>query len=364
MCYFTMKAGKSFIYILFLSFLICTLCLCKRGISGSTYKNPLIVEGCYPYAIYYQGKYYYTMQSLSADSIVLWETTDITNIAQAAHRVAWVPKDSIDKYHIWSPEIHHINGKWYIYFEADDGNTDDHQLYVVENDSPNPMTGKFKMKGAIMTNPEWNWGIHPTTFENNGKQYLLWSGWPKRRIESETQCIYIASMKNPWTLDSKRVMISYPKYEWERQWINPDGMRSAYPIFVNENPECFHSRDYKKIIVFYCASGCWTPYNCEGMLYADVNSDLLNPKSWVKNAEPVFVQSPKDSIFGPTSVSFIPSPDGKEWFMLYQAKSLNEGNGYINSIRMQKIEWNSNGMPILGTPVKVGKSLPKPSGTH
>ena len=73
----------------------------------------------------------------------------------------------------------------------------------------------------------------------NGQLYLLWSGWPERRHETETQCIYIARMENPWTTSSNRVMISLPDHEWERQWINPDGHRSAYPIYVNENPEAF-----------------------------------------------------------------------------------------------------------------------------
>lgn len=334
--------------------------------SNSTYTNPLFPKGSYPYAMFYQGKYYYTMQQSQTDNVVLWETTDIANVARAKHKVVWTPKDSLNKYHLWSPELHRIGGKWYIYFEADDGNTDNHQLYVVENDSPDPMKGEFRLRGPIVTNSQWNWGIHPTTFENKGKQYLLWSGWPKRRIEAETQCIYIASMKNPWTLDSERVMISSPKYEWERQWINPDGMRSAYPIYVNENPECFHSRNNKKILIFYSASGCWTYYNCEGMLSADVDSDLLNPASWVKSAEPAFMQSPHDSIFGPASVSFTPSPDGKEWYIMYQIKTIVKGNGRnvdVTNIRMQKIDWDSHGLPILGKPAPTDSILKKPSGT-
>ena len=134
------------------------------------------------------------MQQPNGDEIAIWKTTDITKVAEAKPTTVWTPKDSLAKYHLWSPEIHRIGNKWYIYFEADDGNTDNHQLYVIENDSPDPTKGKFHLKGAIITNSEWNWGIHPTTFVNKGKQYLLWSGWPKRRIEAETQCIYIASM--------------------------------------------------------------------------------------------------------------------------------------------------------------------------
>jgi len=84
-------------------------------------------------------------------------------------------------------------------------------------------------------------------------------------------------MENPWTLATERVLISKPEYEWERQWVNPDGGRTAYPIYVNESPQYFHSKDNRTVIVYYAASGCWSPYYCTGMLTADADSDLLNP---------------------------------------------------------------------------------------
>ena len=112
--------------------------------------------------------------------------------------MVWRPKDPSNSFHIWGPEIHYIKGKWYIYYTADDGNTDNHQLYVLENASLNPMNGSFQMKGRIVTDLKWNWGILASVFENKGKLYLLWSGWPRRRIYAENQCIYIAGMKNPW----------------------------------------------------------------------------------------------------------------------------------------------------------------------
>ena len=99
---------------------------------------------------------------------MLWETSDITDMAHAVCKIVWKPQDPSNSCHLWAPEIHYINDKWYIYYAADDGNTDNHQLYVLENSSPDPMEGKFEMKGSIITNPEWNWGIQATTFEHKG----------------------------------------------------------------------------------------------------------------------------------------------------------------------------------------------------
>ena len=63
----------------------------------------------------------------------------------------WIPTDPSNSYHLWAPEIHRINNKWYIYFAADDGNMDNHQIYVVENEAANPMEGTFVTKGRIQT---------------------------------------------------------------------------------------------------------------------------------------------------------------------------------------------------------------------
>ena len=202
--------------------------------------------GYYPYCVQWQDQYYYTMQVPSADSIIIYASDNLSQLASGKKRVIW---HSNDMKHIWSPELHRVDNKWYLYFEADGGNTDNHQLYVLENDSDDPMKGEFRLKGFIKTNEEWNFGLHPTSIVVHGQQYLLWSGWQHRRSETETQCIYIARMKNPWTLDSERVLISQPELEWERQWINPDGDRSNYPIFVNENPEAFVSPDGNHVCV-------------------------------------------------------------------------------------------------------------------
>lgn len=349
--------------------LMCIMGACRNNPNAessktvSTFTNPLFGTGSSPSAFFYKGKYYYTHET--NDMIWVWETEDITDMQHAIYKEVWRSADPNNKYNLWAPEIHRINDKWYIYYAADNGNTDNHQIYVLENEAATPLEGTFKLKGAIMTNPDWNWGIHASTFVHKGVQYLIWSGWPQRRIMEETQCIYIARMKNPWTLDTKRVMLSKPEYSWERQWVNPDGSRTAYPIYVNEAPQLFHSRDGQKLILYYSASGCWSPYYCIGMLTADTDADLLNPDSWHKDDKPVFSQSPQDSVFGPGSLSFVPSPDGKEWYVLYHARAIPNGitgDNESRSIRMQKIEWDKNGMPVFGKPVKLGVPLPKPSG--
>lgn len=301
----------------------------------------LIEKVGYPEGIFYDGNYYVTIQSMGGDSVELFRTPDLTQLAQAQRRTVWsAARDTMT--HFWSPEIHRINGKWYLYFEGDDGNTDNHHLFVMECEDDDPMTGHFVMKGPIETHAEWNYGIHPNILQlPSGEIYLLWSGWPKRRAETETQCIYIARMENPWTLSSKRVMISQPEYEWERQWINPDGNRSAYPIYVNENPEAFLTPDQQHVIVLYSASGIWTVYTALGMLTAPATANLLDPESWTKNPEPLLMPD----VEAQTSISnvyLIPSTDGQSTQMLYEFKRMEQGN-IVRDTYLRPVTWTDDG---------------------
>lgn len=328
------------------------------------YTNPLFPEvGPDPWAFFHEGKYYY-MHSMQ-DSLVLWVSNDITRISKGLKKTIWIPTDPKNSKNLWAPEIHFINGKWYVYYAADDGNTDNHQLYVLENSSKNPLEGEFVMKGRISTDKDNNWAIDGSVFQNNGKWFMVWSGWQSRRKDVETQCIYIAEMLNPWTLSSERVLISKPELEWETKYINKNGWTPKYAIYVNEGPQPLKSPKGKYIHIAYSASGCWTPYYSLGLLSAKTTDNLLNPKSWKKSAQSVFKQSPENGVYGTGHNSFFKSPDGKEYYILYHARTTETdppGKGDTRTPRAQKFTWK-NEFPVFGVPLPISKSLSKPSGT-
>ena len=341
---------------------LCGSCSDKGGVQ--TFTNPLLPKGPDPWALWHDGYYYY-MHTMG-DSLVLWMTKDLTDLRHASQKTIWIPTDPSNSYHLWAPEIHRIDGAWYVYYAADDGNTDNHQLYVLENKSENPFEGEFVMKGRISTDPDNNWAIDGSLFEHKGDWYMVWSGWQTRRIDTETQCIYIARMANPWTLGSERVLISKPELEWERHYINEDGSHPSYIIYVNEGPQPLKSPYGEYVHIVYSASGCWTPYYALGLLTARSDADLLDPQSWVKSANPIFRQSPENGVYGTGHNSFFKSPDGTEDYILYHARDTKTdppGMGDTRSPRAQKIEWDANGFPVLGVPFPTSKKLPKPSGT-
>lgn len=327
----------------------------------ATYKNPLLPHGPDPWVLWHEGEYFY-IRSVGG-KLVLWRTADITEVATAAHRTIWTPTDPSNSRDLWAPEIHRIDGKWYVYYAADDGNTDNHQLYVLENANPDPFAGEFVMKGRISTDKDNNWAIDGTVFEHAGSWYLFWSGWQTRRVDTETQCIYIARLKNPWTLGSERVLISRPEFDWERLYINQTGWNPDHIIYVNEGPQPLASPDGKYIHVVYSASGCWTPYYALGMLTARTDADLLDPKSWAKATQPVFRQSPKNGVYGTGHNCFFKSPDGTEDFIFYHARDTESDPPGVDtrSPRAQRFHWGRDGFPVFGVPLPTSKPLEKPS---
>ena len=331
----------------------------------ATYTNPLLDVGPDPYAFRYQGKYYYTQNS--EDHIMLWETSDLTDLRNARKKTVWNSRDEKGIFHVWAPELHRINHKWYLYFSADNGHMDNQRIYVMENAADSPFDGKFVHKGQIKTDKDDNWAIQPNVFSHQGKWYMVWCGRPDHRTDQVVQEIYIASMENPWTLGSERVLLSRPDFEWERQWISPDGNKSDRPSLLNEAPQFLRSPNGEKLFIFFCGSGSWTPYYCIGLLTADADSDLLNPLSWKKSSEPVLMQNSKEQVYGPGSPSFVTSPDGNEYYILYHARTVpNDGPGALDSRspRLQKMYWDENNMPIMPVLKRTGTQLAKPSGTQ
>jgi GH43 family beta-xylosidase len=294
-------------------------------------------------------------------SLVIWKTRGIADLKNAERKVVWeAPASGPNSRDIWAPELHFLQGKWYIYFAADAGTNQTHRLWVLENPSSDPLQGEWTLKGKI-ADPTDKWAIDGTVFENRGRLYMAWSGW--EGDVNGTQSLYLAQLKNPWTVAGKRVMISTPQYPWEKVGdLNP-GKDPSNPLHVdvNEGPVVLQ-RD-GKIFLAYSASGCWTDYYSLGMLTASASSNLMNPASWKKSSVPVFWQSPEAHAYGPGHNSFFKSPDGKEDWILYHANpGPNQGCGGRRSPRAQPFTWKPDGTPDFGRPVPIDKPIPRPSG--
>ncbi|WP_316849427.1 glycoside hydrolase family 43 protein [Pedobacter agri] len=321
---------------------------------AQTFTNPLLPSGADPWSIYKDGYYYYTHSM--QNKLVIWKTKNLADLKTAEKKTIFVPPpNQAYSKELWAPEIHFISGKWYVYFAADDGNNNNHRMYVLENSSKDPLKGNWVFKGKVgdATN---KWAIDGSVFTYQKQLYMVWAGW--EGDINQKQEIYIAKMKNPWTIDGERHKISSPQFEWEKHGdLNDPG--NPPHVDVNEGPQILINKG--KVFLIYSASGCWTDFYALGMLTLKGN-DILDVNSWVKSTQPVFKQSPENGVYAPGHNSFFKSPDGKEDWILYHANSgPGQGCGGKRSPRAQKFTWNADGSPNFGIPVKTDQELKIPS---
>jgi GH43 family beta-xylosidase len=326
--------------------------------TATEFVNPLLPSGADPWVTSKDGFYYY--MNTTGKSLEIWKTRDMAELATAEHKVVWLPP-ATGPYsrEIWAPELHFLDGRWYIYFAADDGENADHRIYVVENSSPDPLQGRWVLKGKVADRTD-RWAIDPTVFEEHGKMYLLWSGW--QGATNGEQRIYIARLRNPWTIEGDRVELSSPEYPWEMVGDLPSVNKILVipHVSVNEGPEILQHEN--KVFLTYSGSGCWTNYYELGMLWAESSADPLKRSSWHKLDHSVFWQSAEADAYGTGHNSFFVSPDGKQWWLVYHANSgPGEGCGDRRSPRMQPFLWKSDGMPDFGRPVPLSTPIERPS---
>ena len=334
---------------------------CAAQSGPSLFYNPVLLSGPDPWVIRHDGFYYF--MSTTGVNLTIWKTRDVTDLAHAEKKVVWVPAPGHAwSKEVWAPELHFLDQRWYIYFAADDGQNADHRVWVVENASPDPLEGSWTLKGKVADATD-KWAIDPTILTLGGSNYLIWSGW-QGDMDGQ-QSLYIARLKNPWTIEGPRVRLSYPQYPWEKvgDFDTPGVIRAIPHVDVNEGPEILEHSG--RIFLTYSASGCWTDSYELGMLALAPGGDPMNPQAWTKSPAPVFWQNPAGAAYAPGHNGFFLSPDGKQNWIVYHANPApHEGCGALRSVRMQPFGWNSDGTPDFGRPVPLGQLLPKPSGTQ
>jgi GH43 family beta-xylosidase len=318
--------------------------------AAGTFVNPLLRTGPDPWVVFRDGYYFY--MNTTGRNLTIWKTKNVADLQTAEKKVIWTPPPSGPySKEIWAPELHFLDGKWYVYFAADDGKNESHRLWVLEGCPSDPLGCTWELKGKLADQTN-KWAIDPSVFQNGGRLFLVWSGW--EGDENGMQNIYIAPMKNPWMLDGKRVRISSPELPWEKV-----GGSSPPNVVVNEGPEVLQRNG--KVFLTYSASGCWTDSYALGMLTADGRSDLLKRSSWIKSPSPVFSESVEAHAYGPGHNGFFQSADGGlDWIIYHANPEPGQGCKDQRSPRAQPFTWKADGSPDFGKPVGIGIPLARP----
>lgn len=307
------------------------------------YNKPWITKRADPYVLHHtDGKYYFTASFPAYDRIILRSADSLNGLQTAEEKVIWMKHESgVMSEHIWAPELHYLCGKWYIYYAA--GEKEDIwkiRPYVLECQGQNPMQDTWIEK-QMMEKAEEDiysfqaFSLDATIFENNGSLYYIWA--EKVSVGIQISNLYIARMESPTKLATAQVLLTTPDYDWERR-----------EIWVNEGPAVVKHNG--KIFVTYSASATDECY-CMGMLSIDETEDVLDPKAWKKEKQPVLKTDVEKGIFGPGHNSFTTTEDGRDVCVFHARTYANIiGNPLYDTNRhvmLIEVKWDENGYPVF-----------------
>ena len=307
------------------------------------YNKPWILQRADPYIYRHNdGMYYFTASVPEYDGIILRRSETIAGLKEAKEVMVWKRHETgIMSKHIWAPEIHYLDGKWYIYYAG--GEIDDIwkiRPYILECEGQDPINDKWIERGKIQRadDDEFSFeafSLDATILENKGRRYYIWA--EKVGVGKQISNLYIAEMENPCKLKTVQVLLTTPDYDWER-----------VGFWVNEGPAII--KHDAKIYLTYSASETGVSY-CIGMLTANADADLLDPLSWKKERYPVLSTDEVLEIYGPGHNSFTVDEEGND-IMVYHARKEKEivGDPLYNPNRhtmLMKIAWDSQGKPIF-----------------
>lgn len=309
----------------------------------SQWPNPLIEQRADPFILRHEDHYYFIASVPEYDRLEIRRADTLAGLAQARATVIWHKHASgAASELIWAPELHRIEGKWYVYFAAAHtkklrDNMFQHRMYVLECPDADPLQGVWTEKGQIVTQFD-TFSLDATTFRHQGKQWYLWA--QKAPDIPGNSNLYLSEMATPWQLKGMPVMLSKPEFDWE-----------CRGFLVNEGPAVITHGE--RLFITYSASATDENY-CMGMLWIDRQADPLNPENWHKSPHPVFTTCTENRQFGPGHNSFTTTPEGED-VLVYHARNYTEIEGDPlydpgRHTRLKRIKWADTGMPDFGVP--------------
>jgi len=256
---------------------------------------------------------------------------------------------------VWAPEIHFLQGRWYVYYAAgESGPPFIYQRTGVLRSKTEDVFSEYEDMGVLYTgdnpaDPSSNiWAIDLTILEHQNKLYAIWSGWiSQEKTDATQQHLFISEMENPWTMKGKRVKISSPVESWE----------TGGPLNLNEGPEVLKNGN-KVFIIYSCRESWLVEYRLGMLQLINPDGNLTDPANWKKSG-PVFQGNAK--VFGVGHCSFIKSPDNTEDWIIYHSKKSTKP-GWERDVRMQPFTWNPDGTPNFAEAIPEEMAIKLPAG--
>ncbi len=275
---------------------------------------PFIAQRADPFVTQVDGTWYFTASVPEYDRIVLRRSGSLKGLRDAGETVIWQAHETgVMSKHIWAPELHRIDGVWYVYFAAGEK---EHiwkiRPWALKCESGDPLSGPWTECGMLTPARDdkfsfKDFSLDMTTFAHNGRRYCVWA--EKVSVGKKISNLYIAEMADALTLKTPQMLLTCPTYPWER-----------HGFWVNEGPAFLDCGD--KVCLTYSASDTGPAY-CMGLLWANKDADLMDISAWHKMNAPVLHTDEKKGLFGPGHNSFFRDEEGNA-YMAYHARPYDE----------------------------------------
>lgn len=266
------------------------------------WNSPFIAQRADPYVIRHGEKWYFTASVPEYDRIALKCADTLEGLRAAEETTVWRAHESGDmSLHIWAPELHCLDGRWYIYFAA--SRKDDIwalRPWVLRCEGDDPMADPWTECGMLKRADGdafsfTDFSLDMTVFDHNSRRYCVWA--EKVSVGKKISNLYIAEMADPLTLKTPQMLLTSPTYAWERHsfWVNEG------PAFITHG---------SRVYLTYSASDT-SPAYCMGLLWAEADADLMDISAWHKLNHPVYTTDVDKGLFGPGHNTFFTDASGE-----------------------------------------------------
>ncbi|KAG8782236.1 hypothetical protein FRC12_021060 [Ceratobasidium sp. 428] len=305
----------------------------------SAFTNPIKPDhGPDPFMVYSNG-YYYLMTTTGGD-LQIRRATTIGGLKTASQKVVWKDTTADRCCNVWAPEIHNMDGVWYIYYTAGPAGstTDNQRMHAVKGSSSDIWASTWSYAGRLVVPNRDTWGIDGTVMTLSSGKYWVYSSY-----DGDQQCLWIAKMNGPLSLQNG-YKISAPTNSWEQ---------IAWKVNEGPAPITHNGRTW----IVYSASGCGGSGYSLATLEL-VGSDPLQMSSWKKSNGPVFTAA--NGSWGPGHNGFFTSPSGAPWMVYHASPTSNVLCDDSRRTMVQPIGYNSDGSLNLGQPRPLSDNIPEP----
>ena len=279
----------------------------------TAWNTPFIAQRADPYVLHHGNDWYFTASVPEYDRIVLRRAASLGELRNAQEHEVWhAHAGGAMSCHIWAPELHFMDGRWYLYFAA--GEREDVwkiRPWVLRCEGDDPLRDPWTECGMLKRadGDEFSFtdfSLDMTLLELHDQRYCIWA--EKVSVGKKISNLYIAQMASPTTLKTPQMLLSSPSYAWER-----------HNYWVNEGPAVMQAAG--KVFVSFSASDTSAAY-CMGLLWMDGADDPMDISAWHKLNQPVLVTDAEKGIYGPGHNTFF-AMDGA-YYTSYHARPYDE----------------------------------------